>query len=269
MSLKIIIVHDIGSGFYPAGALDISNCPVVFVNNCTFTNNTSLGINLRRFSGNAGAIAIGHDNEPKPDSIESVRPLIRVTGSTFSENNSTAADGFKYNVGQVLSQMVFTARGGAIACYIGTMNYSADIKLKDCTLEGNSVADSGGAVYMFLSGQDNEHSVKIERCKFMGNSARLGGGVELTFDTSINNQSSEVMVNQASIKDCLFSKNTARDGGAFAHIQINKQENLNNLTIKNCSFFENEAPLGSALSLKYIFTVDHDSLEKMIFVEDW
>ena len=239
------------------------------MSSCTFTNNTSLGIGTERYSGNAGAVAIGYDDRPIPEHLQNMPPVIRITGSTFKKNNSTAImEEFLHSVTEVLSQRIYNQRGGAIACYFGASNYSADVKIIDCTFEGNYVRDSGGAVYMFLSGEDNGHSVKIQRCNFTGNAARLGGGAELTFDTSIGN-SSDVLVNQALIEDCMFIRNRGRDGGGFSHIQINKQENLNNLTIKNCSFLENEAPLGSALSLKYIFTVNYNMLERMIFVVDW
>ena len=257
-----------GSNFTPGGVLEISNSPQVFVSNCTFTNNTSLGIGTERYSGNAGAVAIGYDDRPKPEHLQNVTPVIRITGSTLRDNNSTASEEYLYDVAEVLRQRIYNQRGGAIACYFGTSNYSADVEIKHCNFEGNYVRDSGGAVYMFLSGQDNGHSVKIQKCTFTRNAAKLGGGAELTFDTSIGNSSDE-LVNKALIEDCSFAENMARDGGAFSHIQINKQENLNNLTIKNCSFIDNKAPLGSALSLKYIFTVNYNMLEKMIFIEDW
>ena len=254
--------------FTPGGALEISNSPQVIVSNCTFTNNTSLGIGTERYSGNAGAVAIGYDDTPIPEHLQNLPPVIRITGSIFKNNNSTATGENQHSVAEVLGQRIYNQRGGAIACYFGASNYSANVEIVECTFEGNYVRDSGGAVYMFLSGEDNGHSVKIRECDFTGNAAKLGGGAELTFDTSIGNLS-DVLINQALIEDCMFKENRARDGGGFSHIQINKQENLNNLTIKNCSFMENEAPLGSALSLKYIFTVNYNMLERMVFIVDW
>ena len=248
--------------------MDISNSPQVIVNNCTFTNNTSLGIGTRRFSGNAGAVAIGYDDGPKPDNLQNIPPLIRITGSTFTENSAMGEEGFRSTVGHVLSQMFFRERGGAIACYIGSTNYSADIVISSCIFEKNYGQASGGAVYMYLSGEDNGHSVTFEGCCFIGNYGSVGGGVELTFDTFISG-SSDLLINHALVKDCLFESNKGRDGAGLSQIQINKQENLNNLTIRNCSFVKNEAPLGSALYLKYVSTVNYASLEKMIFVQDW
>ena len=223
---------------------------------------------MERYSGNAGAVSIGYDDRPQPAHLQNMPPIIRVTGSTFKENNSTAEEEFQYTVAQVLSRKIYNQRGGGIACYFGASNYSADVEIEDCNFEENYVRDSGGAVYMYLSGQNNGHSVKIQGCNFVGNSARLSGGAELTLNTTISNLSN-VVINQVLVEDCSFVNNTARDGGGFGHVQVNKQENLNNLTIKNCDFAGNKAPLGSALSLKYIFTVNHALLERMISVEDW
>ena len=255
--------------FYPGGTLDISNSPQVFVNNCTFTNNTSLGIGRRRFSGNAGAIAIGYDDGSKTEVLQSIPPFIRVTRSTFRQNNSTAAEEFQYDAAQVLSRRIYNQRGAAIACYLGSSNYSADIEINGCTFESNYVRDSGGAVYMFLTGQNNGHSVKFRQCDVVGNTASVGGGIELTFDTSLTNSSQELILNHVLLEDCNFTRNIGRYGGGYSHIQINRRENLNNLTIRNCIFIENTAPVGSAIYLQYVFTVNHALLKKMIFVEDW
>ena len=249
--------------------MDISNSPQVVVNNCTFTNNTSLGIGTRRFSGNAGAVAIGYDDGPKPDNLQNIPPLIRITGSTFTDNNSSAAEGFRYDPATVLTQRIYNQRGAGVACYLGASNYSADIEISSCTFDRNHVEDSGGAVYMFLTGQNNGHSVRIQQCKFFNNTARVGGGVELTFDTSFADVAPQLLLNQVLFEDCNFTRNTGRYGGGYSHIQLNTQENLNNLTIKTCTFIENTAPVGSAAYLQYVFTVNHVLLKKMIFVEDW
>ena len=250
--------------------MEISNSPQVFVSNCTFTNNTSLGIGTERYSGNAGAVAIGYDDRPKPEHLQNMPPVIRIIGSAFKDNNSTAVEArYQYDAGQVLGQRIYNQRGGGVACYFGASNYSADVEINGCTFEGNHVRDSGGAVYMFLSGQDNGHSVKIQECDLGNNIASVGGGIELTFDTTIANNMSPVKLNHAIIENSNFIGNMGRYGGGYSLIQINTRENLNNVTIKNCTFIENMAPVGSALYLQYVYTVNRASLKKMIFVEDW
>ena len=238
------------------------------VNNCTFTNNTSLGIGMERYSGNAGAVAIGYDNISIPEHLQNLPPVIRITGSTFKYNNSTAVVELQFDPAQVLRTRIYNQRGGGVACYFGASNYSADVEIKGCTFEGNNVRDSGGGVYMFLSGQDNGHSVKIQECDFGNNTAMVGGGVELTFDTVVN-VSSRIKLNHAVIENCNFSRNTGRYGGGYSLIQVNTRENLNNVTVKNCTFIDNKAPVGSALYLQYVYTVNRASLKKMIFVEEW
>ena len=248
--------------------MDISNSPQVVVSNCTFTNNTSLGIGTERYSGNAGAVAIGYDNTTILEHLQNLPPVIRITGSIFKDNNSTAIEGFQYDVAQVLGTRIYNQRGGGVACYFGASNYPADVEIKGCTFEGNYVRDSGGSIYMFLSGQDNGHSVKIRECDIGNNTAVVGGGVELTFDTVVN-VSSRVRLNNAIIENCDFSRNTGRYGGGYSLIQVNTHENLNNVTVRNCTFTDNKAPVGSALYLQYVYTVNQASLKKMTFIEDW
>lgn len=255
--------------FYPGGVLDILNTPQVVVSNCTFTNNTSLGIGMRRYSGNSGAISIGYDDGPRPSSLQNFHPIIRITESIFKENNSTATEGFQYTAAQVLRRRIYNQRGGAVACYLGAPNYSANIEIQGCTFENNYVRDSGGAVYMFLTGQDNGHSVTIRGCDIVNNTASVGGGVELTFDTFLANLSSNVALNRVLIENCNFTKNIGRYGGGYSHIQVNTRVNMNNLTIRNCTFIKNSAPVGSAMYLQYVYTVNHALLRKMTFVEDW
>ena len=238
------------------------------VSNCTFTNNTSLGIGMNRYSGNAGAVSIGYDDTPRPDRLKNILPFIRFIGSIFRENNSTGAEGFQYDAAQVLSRRIYNQRGGGIACYFGASNYPADVEISGCTFERNSVRDSGGGVYMFLTGEDNRHSVKVRGCDIIGNNASVGGGLEFTFDTSLSNLSQPIL-NHVVIEDCNFIQNSGRYGGGYSHIQVNTRENLNNLTISNCSVVDNDAPVGSALYLQYLFSVSHEVLKKMIFVQDW
>ena len=238
------------------------------VSNCTFTNNTSLGIGMERYSGNAGAVAIGYDDMLIPEHLQNVVPTIRITGSIFKDNNSTAAEGLQFDNGQVLGSRVYNQRGGGIACYFGTSNYPADVEIRYCTFEGNHVLDSGGAVYMFLSGQDNGHSVKIQQCHFTGNAANEGGGIELTFATTVNT-SSPVRLTQAIVEDTTFIRNTGRYGGGCSLIQFNTHENLNNITVKNCTFIDNTSPVGSALYLPFVYTINRASFKNLTFVEDW
>ena len=262
-------VYFISRNFSPGGVLDISNCPQVIVSNCTFTNNTSLGIGMNRYSGNAGAVSIGYDDTPRPDHHRNTLPFIRIVNSVFRDNNSTAMEGFQYDAAQVLSRRIYNQRGGGVACYFGASNYSADVEIKGCTFERNYVRDSGGGVYMFLTGEDNGHSVKVRETNVISNTASVGGGLEFSFDTFLSNLSNPPILNHVLIEDSTFTKNVGRYGGGYSHIQINTRVNLNNLTFVNCTFVENTAPVGSALYLQYVFAVNHEFLKKMIFVQDW
>ena len=238
----------------------------MIVSNCTYTNNTSFGIGTNRYSGNAGAVSIGYDDTPRPDYLPN---FIRITGSTFEKNRATALDTLQYDRVQVLSQTIYNQRGGGIAIYFGTANYSANIKIEGCSFEKNTARQAGGGLYMFLSGVDNAHSVSIQGCGLVGNQANFsGGGAQLSYNTSVSD-GINVLITQTVVKDCFFNSNIANAGGGLSLVQINKRDNLNNFTIRNCDFVNNQAQLGSGLAFQYIFTVNFNSLEKLIVIEDW
>lgn len=245
--------------------MEISNCPMVRVDNCTFTNSTSLGIGKERYSGNSGGISIGYDDQPRPQYMQTVKPMIAITQSNFTQNTATAAGDFIYTVSEVIGQRLYNQRGGAIAMYMGALNYSAIVTVSNCTFEGNVARDSGGAVYMFLSGEDSAHQVTFAETRFIRNKARDGGGLETTFITadSINNP------NEVTIEDCVFTGNIGNLGGGYKSIQLDSRGNLNRVNISNTIFTANIAPTGSALYLQSLFTVGPVPLEKRVFVEDW
>ena len=245
--------------------MEISNCPQVIVSGCRFTNNTSLGIGVERYSGNAGAMAVGYNDRSRPEHLQSKPPTILISESTFEGNNATAAEAFQYDVSEVLSRRLYNQRGGSIACYFGTPSYSATVNITGSTIRDSFARDSGGGVYMFLAGDDNAHTVNIWKTDFVNNKALDGGGLEITQSTPV----SLTRPSKVTVSDCNFVKNTANFGGGFKSIQLDTHGNMNFVTVRNTSFSENEALVGSGLYLQSLYAIDTVKLEKRIIVEDW
>lgn len=237
----------------------------MIVRSCRFTNNTSLGIGIERYSGNAGAVAIGYNDWPRPEHLRDNLPMILISGSTFEKNNATASEAFQYDVSQVLSQQLYNQRGGSIAFYFGTPSYNATVDIFDSTVRDSFARDSGGGVYMFLAGDDNSHTINIRNTDFIGNEAKDGGGLEITQATP----ASLTMPNKVTVSNCNFVKNVGNFGGGFKSIQLDTHGNMNFVTVRNSSFSKNRAPVGSGLYLQSLYAIDTVKLEKRITVEDW
>lgn len=253
------------SDFYPGGAVEISNCPQMIISGCRFTNNTSLGIGVQRYSGNAGAVAIGYNDRQRPEYLRHIPPMIVISESKFESNNATAAEAFQYDVSEVLSQRLYNQRGGSIACYFGTPNYSVTVDIFGTKIVRSFARDSGGGVYMFVAGDDNAHVVNIQNTDFISNEAQDGGGLEITQSTP----DSLLTPNQITVSGCNFIKNVANFGGGFKSIQLDTHGNMNFITISNTSFIGNTAPVGAGLYLQTLYAIDTVKLEKRIIVENW
>lgn len=245
--------------------MEISNSPQVIVSGCKFTNNTSLGIGVERYSGNAGAIAVGYNDRPRPEYLRNNSPVILISESTFESNNATATEAFQYALSEVLSQRLYNQRGGSIACYFGTPSYSVTVNVTGSTIKNSFARDSGGGVYMFLAGDDNAHTVNIWNTDFIGNEALDGGGLEITQSTP----DSLTRPNRVTVSGCNFVKNVGNFGGGFKSIQLDTNGNMNFVTVRNASFSENEALVGSGLYLQSLYAIDTVKLEKRIIVKDW
>ena len=253
------------SDFSHAGAVEMFNCPNVSVEHSNFTNNTSDGIGQTPYSGNAGALAIGYNNIDLPPDLLAISPSISIVNVSFVRNRALAVEGFKYSVGQVLLTKLYNQRGGGLACYLGTPNYSVKVLLDGCTVMENHADSAGGGVYMYLTGANNSHTVDILNTKFQKNDAPDGGGLEITYDT----EDSRDNPNNVYLKACDFTGNNGHFGGGFKNIQLNSQGNMNNVSIVECNFSSNTATVGAALYLQSSYTIVNVAMMMRITLENW
>lgn len=243
--------------------MEISNSPVVLIDSCKFTNNTSQGIGTERFSGNSGGLSVGYDDTVRPDDFRNVTPEVVVRHSTFDNNRALAENQFIYSVSYVLRERLYNQRGGALAIFTGTPSYSARVLIEGSTFEKNIAQDSGGAVYMNLFGNDTNHSVWITETTFVENEGPDGGALEITqlTYTALEKPYSIYVTNSQ------FLRNKGHFGGGYKSIQIANY--LNNVLVINSTFIGNEALVGSALYLQSIYSVSYVTALKRSIVQDW
>jgi len=249
--------------FSPRGALEIAHSPNISIHDSNFTNCRSRGSGKRQFSGNAGGLAIGYS--PLVSEFDDLqRPTISITDSAFINNTAEADPQYFYNVIVVLRDLVYNQRGGGIAFFLGGSNYSSEIQITGCVLDGNHAQDSGGGIYMFLGGESSTHSVLISGTTFTANEAMDGGGLEITH----SNKYSQTIPNNIVVVNSNFVRNIGSFGGGYKNIQLDSQTNLNNLLVKNCTFDSNIATVGAALYLQSVETVEVVPLLKRILIDD-
>lgn len=255
---NMVISSSSFTDFYPGGTLDVYNTPIICICNTSFTNGKSLGYGRRRYSGNAGGIAIGY-------SKSSMRaPNITVTGCTFHNSSANASDGFRYSVLDVLNDRIYNQRGGGMAFFFGASDYSGSVVISDCCFEECVAQDSGGGVYMFLGGERSRQVISISNTDFTRNNAKDGGGLEITHANANSNEAP----NEVTVTDCRFVGNNGTFGGGYKNIQLNDRTNLNNLVVRGSLFEDNEANVGAAIYLQAVVTVMKTTLKKRITMED-
>ena len=141
--------------------------------------------------GNAGFIFMAHYYE---NTI--------LDGFTITNGN-----GYKY-----WADWGYEWHGGAIYCNV------ARLKIANCIITGNSVANEGGGIYCrnsYLSG-----GVRITNCMIIGNSAKYGGGIKFEGGSHV-------------LTNCIISNNTSEKDGGGIHVALSSHSDCM-LTMKNC-----------------------------------
>ncbi len=197
------------------GIYNDSGSPMLI--NCTFRGNR----------GNSGAGMYNESGKPN------------LLNCTFTENTADGEGGAIYNLDgdPVLTNCTFNknsaSNGGGIYSYRGTT------MLADCHFIGNSTEQSGGAVYNYGG------ILTFLNCIFKENSA-VGDGGAIFNDSNFSSQ--------ANLTNCIFSGNSARNGGAIGNgrsipsralSSINTTDyNPSALFLLNCTLSANSAHQG-------------------------
>lgn len=229
----------------------------------SFINGISVGISNKPFSGNAGGIAIGY--QPGTRDLQDSTPNITVSRCRFMNNTASAIRNRTVTVLEVLRTRIYNQRGGGIALYFGTENFTGNVNIENSHFTSNIAEDSGGGVYMFLNGKGSSHNIIICSTIFTNNTAQDGGGLEITHSNpdSVQNPNSIEVIN------CTFNKNRGRFGGGYKNIQLNDLSNMNYLNIQNTVFDDNEAEVGAGIYLQSVETVRKATLLNRISMESW
>lgn len=218
---------------------------------------------MRRYSGNAGGVAVGYN---QTEHLHDISPMVTVIGCSFTNNRARAFnESYRYTVLTVLSNNVYNQRGGAMAFYFGEADYNGTVRIENSLFMDNNAEDSGGGVYMFLSGLNSFHRVNISNTNFTNNAALDGGGLEITH----SNENSLTNPNYIDITSCRFDRNRGKFGGGYKNIQLHDLTNSNFLCIQDTVFDNNHADVGAGVYLQSVVTVEIATLRQRITMEDW
>lgn len=199
-----------------------------YFNNCRFVDNTNTSSACAMHVGNAKAYltdCVFSGNSSKEGAGVSVDgnadTYVSLTDCTFSDNESSA-------------------NGGAIRIIKGR------VEVNGGTFTGNKATSRGGAVYMY----ESTASAVINGSTFSNNSVS---------DADSNGQGGAIYTGKqsvADIKECVFTKNSARIAGAIG-CTGNAETNLSTVTISDCQFEENYAKVsGGAILMGNAGTMD-------------
>ncbi len=201
--------NNFGGAIYNTGTN--GNCSPI-ITACTFSGNTS--------TVNGGAI-FAQDN-----------CAFRLSGCSFTGNTAYQAGAVFCNVsvnsGFKITGCQFTANTGGLNSGAISVQYADSTSLiTDCTFTNNLVTIyDGGGIYT-----DNGSKVNITKCRFLNNTAGFGGG--FACHTS-----------GPTLRDCVFSGNTATQRGGAVHTDFSGAP-----VLLNCLFVNNNAPVsGGAIN---------------------
>ena len=185
--------------YFSEAALDIFNCHYIIINETVFEHNIGSGMDKVEYRGNSGAVAVGYNNVPSNPLM-----LLQVTNSIFLNNSATATTSFQTSTNLVTNR-VYTGRGGALALYqqYATPN-NLTIIIKNCNFINNSAQSYGGAMY--LNAITNLSLVEKTTISF--NTAGIGGGGLAAFHPTISIVQCNITYNRAFAGGGVFIKTT-------------------------------------------------------------
>ena len=194
--------------YFIQGAVDVFNCSVVLVTNCTFEHNGPVSVIKKQYRGHAGGLSLSYHKHK----IFSMRPQFRVKKCTFRNNTSDPLASIQQSSTQILQRYIFTGRGGGCAIPIFSSSVPSNVTLEDCLFEENFARTLGGGLYVAFDGH-LDHIVVLNRIKFVGNKCHSAGGLAVGFifgSNQMNNVSSLFAYNSE------FIENRAVLGGGAA-----------------------------------------------------
>lgn len=223
-----------------------------------------MGYKTEQFSGNSGGVSVGYSKVYQiQDDV--YYPQITLSRCRFEFNSALATGEYRFTVLEVLSNKTYNQRGGGVAFYFGTSNYSGVLNIEGCTFRNNMADDSGGGAYVYLGGVNSTHEVTVSDTEFTGNEAKDGGGLEITHA----NPNSLDAPNSIVVTNCTFDGNCGNFGGGYKNIQLDDLSNSNSLLVKDTRFVNNEANVGAGIYLQAVVTVVKTTLKRRIELEDW
>ena len=129
------------------GALNIYNSENVFINNCTFHNNTSSSYFTRKpYQRNAGGLSIGYNSQlTKLDDVDIV-----VTNCRFTNNRAAPPSALILPPTKFLTHKIFSGRGGGLSIPVNLATSSLNCVVNNSVFINNYAVSFGGAYVLYF-----------------------------------------------------------------------------------------------------------------------
>ena len=210
LSYNVSILNCAFTNFTEA-VLDIYNSIHVSIANSNFSNSSGTGNVLLPFRGNTGAVAIGYNSGMSTNFV--LRPKILVKNCSFTNNQADVFTTESFlTSSMIVTQGVFTGRGGGLGVLINQSFYNVTALITDCQFVNNSAFSFGGGLYLIFNGTGTQHKVTLDNCQFVNNTGALGAGA-ICIGYLTNGHFNFPMT--SIIQNSLFVGNQGETGGAI------------------------------------------------------
>ena len=177
----------------------------IVVNNCAFEHNgPSSVVKFSQFRGHSGGLSISLLSYP----VYQEHSII-VKDSTFLSNSALPDESTRQSSSEVLKDMTFTGRGGALGLFLGDDTSSIQAEMTNCSFHENFAHSLGGALYAAFSHMSN-HTLMVKDCFFMNNNCSFSGGALLVGFVGIGFADRHSFV---TVLNTMFVENYAVQGG--------------------------------------------------------
>ena len=185
--------------------MDIYNCHNILVFQCTFENNGPVIIVKNDpWRGHAGGLSIAY-NYDKPLNGTTISAVI--AKNTFINNSAWSLSQNKRTTSLLLTQFVFTGRGGG--CSININSHTAiNVTIRNCIFTNNNALYYAGGLYLVFKTVSG-HIATVSDSQFIENQTPGGaGGMNIGFVSG----GRDAIANKVFVLGLLFRKNKALFG---------------------------------------------------------
>ncbi len=213
---------------------------------CTFKQNRVVNAQL---PGGGGLYV--EFNSKMPTNSDDGNQILKIHGSTFSDNAATSLIGRKgtYVGCNTVNSFQGFGRGGGITIFLLGDTSNVTVEIEHVNLTSNR-AIWGGGMYVHFCNFASENQVLIKNVFFILNTCEHYGGGGIDFGITPHRNINFATRNQLLFTNCTFESNRALFGGGVSLYSAETETDLeNSVSFEGCTWKYNTAYYGSALDI--------------------